>query len=331
MDQSVISYLIKNYYGEDPQNPHPEVYSSLWLKLKEHLKIETDQQGNIISLSAKGTGLDTFDRRHKKITQCFDYACIFSHLIHLPNRLSLLKSSFAAQALCQKMNRPMTFEVFQQVCSLELLKRNLSERMRKKRLNILFIGDGYGILAALWKQSFPNSTLILVDLGEVLLFQAHYCQRAHPNYRHVLVGHATEPEQADFIYCPAEEMDQLYRFQYDVAVNIVSMHEMNFPTISRYFDLLRARFHEDNLFYCCNRERKHLIGGEETHFMDYPWKKSDKILLDEFCPWHQYYFSPYTAISGPRIGPFKIPGIHFYDYPSVRWGRIWHRLAVLAK
>ena len=56
-------------------------------------------------------------------------------------------------------------------------------------------------------------------------------------------------------------------------------------------------------FYCCNREEKRLPDGTITRFADYPWRGSDRVLVDERCPWHQrhYRFRPpfYRPFDGP--------------------------------
>jgi hypothetical protein len=65
-------------------------------------------------------------------------------------------------------------------------------------------------------------------------------------------------------------------------------------------------------FYCCNRLEKTLPDGTITRFRNYPWKDDDKIIVDELCPWHQYYYSA------------SFPFYHQYDGP------VQHRLALMA-
>lgn len=73
----------------------------------------------------------------------------------------------------------------------------------------------------------------------------------------------------------------------DLALNVASFQEMNPPVIGEYFDDLRAAAAGRGLvFYCCNREEKRLPDGTVSRFAEYPWSGSDKILLDELCPWH---------------------------------------------
>ena len=90
------------------------------------------------------------------------------------------------------------------------------------------------------------------------------------------------------------------------------MQEMNYESIRGYFNFIRANATEDNLFYCCNRERKDLPGGEVIEFLNYPWASEDKHLVDEYCPFVKYAAS------------VKWPFFHRFDGPFV------HRLTNLA-
>jgi hypothetical protein len=97
-----------------------------------------------------------------------------------------------------------------------------------------------------------------------------------------------------------------------LAVNIVSMQEMNPPVIAAYFADLRAVAAKSSLlFYCCNREEKFLPDGTVTRFVDYPWHSDDEVMVDELCPWHREYYR------------FRPPFYRSYDGP------IRHRLVAL--
>ena len=249
---------------------------------------------------------------------------VLSHLIHLPNRKELLRLFAVAARVCRAMGLDPTLDVFRQVCTLEVLQRHLPNEMRHKRMHVLMIGDGYGVLSALFKSVFPNSTVVMIDIGKTLLFQAYHCQKAHPEHEHALAASVSDLKRVDFVYCPAEDLVSLERFKFDMAMNIASMQEMNVSTIARYFAFLRKYLHPTNLFYCCNRESKTLVGGEVSEFLRYPWQDDDRYLLDEYCPWHQYFFSRSRAKNGLYFYGARVPFVNFYD------GKIMHRLAVLA-
>jgi SAM-dependent methyltransferase len=185
---------------------------------------------------------------------------------------------------------------------------------------VLIVGDGHGILAALIKDRWPESTVTLVDLGRTLLFQTVNCQRAYPTRRHALVrsgrSESASGMDADFVYCPADRLEDLHDQPFDLAVNIASMQEMTPEVVASYFSFLRRRLAPSNLFYCCNRERKVLPGGEVSALAHYPWREGDRTLIDAPCPWHQYFVTP-----GRKRLP--VPFVRRYD------GVHRHRLVTL--
>jgi len=186
---------------------------------------------------------------------------------------------------------------------------------------------GYGFLASLFKERFPNSSIVLVDLGKILVFQAYYCQKAHPQNVHesVFSGGEIDLSKCDFVYCPAEFLSKASQLTYDVAVNIASMQEMTTSSLVGYFQFLRRQMEADGLLYCCNRERKVLVGGEVLEFKHYPWHPKDVHLVDETCPWHKYYLSFITTANGPRVFGARIPFVNDFDGPTR------HRLTRLSR
>ncbi len=323
-NEDLIQHLLKTYYRNDAEQQEgggKEFISSHWRHYGDLCEAQTDGKGHLGLLKGAAFGTCQWSgRRH----QLVDQICILTHLAHLPHRRRLLELKAIAAKICDAMGLNPTLDVFRQVCSLALLERHLTRDMRCKRLNVLMIGDGYGVLSALFKELFPDSTIVMVDIGRVLLFQANYCQKAHPNYIHKLVSRDVGADSIDFMYCPAEHLAMLERFEFDIAVNIASMQEMNSSTIADYFTFLRKHLRPGNLFYCCNRESKTLVEGEVSTFLDYPWQDDDRFLMDGFCPWHRYFFARGHAKNGPHLFGARIPFVHYYD------GIHRHRLAVLA-
>ncbi len=327
MNKRLLLYLAENYNGAPPASEAPCI-SSHWQQCLERLKIKTDDEGKIIFLAARDTGLDTFERRGflDALTEFLNMAI---HWLRLPRKKELLKLSAKALSVCRAMKRPFNFDVFRQLYCLAVIKENFGVQGAPELCrNVLMVGDGYGILSAVFKEVFPESRLVLVDLGKTLLLQAAYCQLAHPGKKHRLFNEV-DASSSDFVYCPAEFLEKLEGLRFDLAVNIVSMHEMNAGSIRRYFDFFRKNMNERNLFYCCNREYKQLKGGEKTLFSDYPWHPEDKIFFDEPCPWHQVFLSRRSGRS-PGLGGFRfLPRLNYYHSESKGYGRIRHRLCVL--
>lgn len=320
-NQSLIKHLVESYYLGAAGREQRGLVSSHWEYYSNLFQVAINKEGNLTELSGVGFGACQWTGLPHRI---LDQLCVISHLIHLPRKVQILRLRRVAARLCKAMGLDPTLDVLRQVYSLDLINRHIPANMIAKRLSVLMIGDGYGVLSALFKSVFPNSSIVLVDIGKTLLFQAYYCQKAYPGLEHVLVDLVTDLDQADFVYCPSEDLDRLGKFKFDLAINITSMQEMNMATIIRYFDFLRQHLHRDNLFYCCNRESKTMPGGEVSRFLDYPWCSKDQYLVDETCQWNRYYFQWRDAENRPRFLGVPVPLFSLYD------GKIVHRLARLA-
>jgi len=320
-NRKLVQSLYEDYYAKENLSQNKFV-SSHWEYFSKKFDIQVDGEGNIHSLLGMGLGQDVQTRN--PLEKLLNYLCHLSYLIRLPERLDILKLIPPSLNICKSMGFYFSFDCFRQVCTLALLMRYMSDDMKKKRLRFLMIGDGYGFLSSLIKSVVPNSTVVLVDIGKTLLFQSYYCQRAHPESIHSGMKENCDNESADFLYCPTEYLENLGRFQYDIVVNVVSMQEMNFETVERYFSFLRKNCHKENLFYCCNRELKVLPAGEALEFKKYPWKALDRYLVDEYCPWHKYLLSCHRYKKGPRVFGIRLPFINYFDGP------IMHRLTVLS-
>jgi hypothetical protein len=235
---------------------------------------------------------------------------IIGHLALLKNRVDLIRVMGAARRLSTRMGLEFTQDAFRQLCTLCLIQAQLRADGRVPR-RVLLIGDGYGFLGSLIRATYPNIHVVFVDLGKTLLFQSLDCQRAYPDAIHSGVQESIASEiTPDFVYCPAEEVESLGG-EFNVAVNIASMQEMTRQSVESYFDFMRRR--GVKLFYCANRERKVLVGGETRVFMEYPWMSADVHLVDEPCPWHQWYVASSAHAGGPRWRGVRVPLINYFD------------------
>ncbi len=318
-NRGLIKSIFRDYYSNT--EAYHKFVSSHWKLYGKQFKVNIDDNGNIIYLAGVGFG----DMMTKNPLEMFlHYVCHLTYLINLPNRWDVLKLIMPSLKVCRSMGCFFSFDCFKQMYSLALIKKHIADDIKLKRSVFLIIGDGYGFLSSLIKTAFPNSTVILIDIGKTLLFQAYYCQRVHPNCIHQLIDEKSDLANIDFLYCPAEKLENI-RWNYDVAINIVSMQEMNWPSIEKYFSFLRKKSNKGSLFYCCNREVKILPDGEKLEFFKYPWEKTDKFIIDEYCPWYRYFFSRTKVKNGLQILGARIPFVNYFD------GLIYHRLVVFKK
>jgi len=307
--------LLSSYYESNTVTGDT---SSHWCELGSRFRVGVDDRGG---LKAEGLG---FGACHWNgwLSRVFDTSTVLAHLAQLPARSRLIELRRASTALARAAGLDPTFDVFRQVCTVQFLETFVEQRTSAERF--LLIGDGYGMLGALLKTRFPKAQVVFVDLGRTLLFQAHHVPRALPQYSHGLVEQGSVIPSTDFVYCPSDQVDQLTGLGVDVAVNVASMQEMAPEVVTSYFTLLRQTLRPRNLFYCCNRERKEMPGGEISEFQSYPWESADTVLVDGRCPWHQYFLAVHPTASFPRLLGIPVPFIRYYDGPH------WHRLAIMA-
>ncbi len=248
----------------------------------------------------------------------FSWAGNTIHLSYL-KMAGLRQDVSEAKAVVSSMGLVFSQDAFRQVCVLNFLVRAMQNKVPPRL--IMIIGDGHGILSALLHARFPEARIMMIDLGSVLFFQSYHLHKAFPDASQVIADEAPAGDESTFTFCPADRLEALPKGNIDLAVNVASMQEMDPAITARYFDLLRQR--ATGLFYCCNRLEKH-IGKNIIRFMEFPWLKKDVHLVDESCPWHQWFFGLGSS-PNVRFAGIPVPFMHKYD------GQHWNRLTVLAK
>ncbi len=151
-----------------------------------------------------------------------------------------------------------------------------------RRLVALEVGPGTGLLALALRQLIPNSTIVLVDLPEILPFSSVLLSLAFPQARFYMLGEngggLADLEGYDFLFLTPAAAQDLPRQSVDLAANTDSMQEMEVQTIRGYFGLLRRVLRGPRLFYNSNRIEK-WIGEHITRLADYPYIASDRHLF----------------------------------------------------
>ena len=186
------------------------------------------------------------------------------------------------------------------------------------------IGDGDGFLGALILRCFDGQEprLYNMDLPKVLVFQAETHLKANPgvSLSALLPNRQNSPLSVVLVH---PDCIEAISEKIDCAINLVSMQEMKNSSIQAYFDFLRRRSGPSSRFYCVNRVRNVLPGGEVSSFMDYPWSDKDKLFLDGPCPYFTHFLDLSTYPEGPRFLGLRIPTANYFSGPS------WHRLVHL--
>ncbi|MCM8760948.1 MAG: putative sugar O-methyltransferase [Candidatus Omnitrophica bacterium] len=302
-EPKIISEIFNRYYGREDTDKR--FVSSHWKYHSSRIRVSIDYNGNVRVLRGSGFGLMDNTHIFNKIVHMI---CNNSYLITLPDRFAIKNLMKLSSDLLKAVDSYLSYESFRQLCSLNVILKHFNADKRDS-IAVLMIGDGYGFLSAMIKVLYPRSTIVLVDIGKVLLFQAIYLQRIFRQARHHLVF---SPENAtcstgryDFVYCPSENIEALNDIRFGLIVNIASMQEMDYKTIMRYFAYMRSHVVDGALFYCLNRVKKELPGGEVIEFEKYPWNRNDVHLVDEECAFYRYYLSLRPPFFHRFEGPFR--------------------------
>jgi len=239
-------------------------------------------------------------------------------------------AGFAEFSRLNKLGRKIAMRQ-RRVYDLDMMRQAISLAFMKDRLDgqpdsnstVCVIGDGFGSMTALLVQSRSARVVLLVNLTRTLLVDLWYLKLALGEGFQQQVYLATEGagvselvaelrsrggRETYVVALQATDHSLLRSCAIDVAINIVSMQEMDPPIIAEYFGDLRApsdAHQEGPFFYCCNREEKTLPDGTITRILEYPWEAGDRILEDELCPWHQRYYSRRPNFYHPYDGPIR--------------------------
>lgn len=222
--------------------------------------------------------------------------------------------------IADRQDRAFTYDLLRHGLTLALIRHHLPLD-RTDEVSAV-IGDGYGMMASYLLLDRPERKVIAVNLTKPLLLDLVFIRQAVPGIGIALVRDEAEMKAAladdsmRVIAVQADNAEALLAAPIGLAVNIVSMQEMDPPVVAEYFRLLRGNRAARTAFYCCNKLWKRLYDGTEVSFKDYPWLPGDEVLLDETCRWSQWVYD-------------KRPPFWFYRRGAHRV--IWHRLSWLAK
>ncbi len=225
-----------------------------------------------------------------------------------------------AKRLARDLSFGLTFDVWKCAVSLALLADHWKAHGLAPRTFAL-IGDGYGFLGALIRRYLLGIKMYHIDLPKTLVFQAHTHETADRKATMSMLS--AHGEGTDITFVLPQDIERVPD-EIDCAINIASMQEMNEFSIASYFAFLRRRSMPHSRFYCVNRLRKELPGGEVASFTNYPWQEGDEVFIDEICPYYIHFFAPYTLPKGPRLFGVRVPYVNYFD------GIHMHRLARLA-
>ena len=263
MDNSILDKLEK-FIEFDNQTK-----SSHW---KKHLNSNSNYKNPFESLGFGGYS------KKKFFKSLFHF--IFSILVFGKNVFKT-ETYKKYKIVFDKSKRQLNHDSLRHAFTFEFLKKY------KLPSNVCIIGDGKCNALIGTLVTFPNARIFSINLSETLIndylilkemdiFDDTEIQIIESESDEIL-------ENKKLILIPSHLKNFLLDTNIDLFINIASFQEMIIDEIENYFKIIKSN---NSLFYCCNREYKKLIGGEEIYFDNYPWGESMKYIYED-CPWHQ--------------------------------------------
>lgn len=234
------------------------------------------------------------------INHVFSY--IFSYLI-FGKKLRELKTFAEFKKKFFKCNRLIECDAIRHIFTFNYLSKLNNIK------NICIIGDGKlnSVIGSLI--TFPNAKIFSVNLIETFLNDLSVNKKMklidEKNIQLVSKINDQINNNSKLILVPANLKKFLINKNIDLFINISSFQEMDLKEISEYFEIIKSS--KANL-YTCNRLSKTLPDKSIINFYEYPWGNNGKIIIDEECPWHKYFYN------------YRPPFVHKYD------GKHMHRL-----
>jgi SAM-dependent methyltransferase len=127
---------------------------------------------------------------------------------------------------------------------------------------ILEIGAGYGGLIHHLSNMLPNTTYVLLDLPETLLFSASYLSLLNPEKK-MYIYQPSDTDEAiqsavvnrqDFVLAPNYRLDYLRRLRFDLVINVASLVEMRTDQVNTYLDFIAQTCR--GVFYSWNEDAR---------------------------------------------------------------------------
>jgi hypothetical protein len=211
------------------------------------------------------------------------------------------KSYRVAKQVAKKQNRNIDFDLLRHVFTFNLLINQNSYISNPH--NVCVIGDGMSNFLSIAIGINFGSKLVSINLPEVLMNDLILLMRLGIVSSEVKIAQNKgelstylNDTETRIILVVAADSTAVADCGIDLFVNICSFQEMTLPTINTYFDLIKSN---SAMFYCCNREKKVLYGGETIIFDQYPWGKCE-VAFDEECPWNKFFYQIRTDLKFKR-------------------------------
>lgn len=189
------------------------------------------------------TGLRSFDYRHaglrrRQVQRTLErLRAIDARNVFVPESPALGGFGYVMDGQLVNVD---TLRYYEALIALERSGQLDQFRSGAGRRVVLEIGGGWGGFAYQFKTLFPNTTYVIIDLPQTLLFSATYLSCLFPSARVSVDGDETAAGASgaayDFVFLPHYALDRIRagEFRPDLAVNMASFQEMTERQVDGY-------------------------------------------------------------------------------------------------
>lgn len=189
------------------------------------------------------TGLRSFDYRHaglrrRQVQRTLErLGALDARKVFVPESPALGGFGYAIDGHLVNVD---TLRYYEAMMALDRSGQLDQFRSGGARRQVLEIGGGWGGFAYQFKTLFPNTTYVIIDLPQTLLFSATYLSCLFPSARVAIYGDATPAGPSgsdyDFVFLPHYAVDRIRagQFRLDLAVNMASFQEMTERQVDDY-------------------------------------------------------------------------------------------------
>lgn len=284
-------------------NSKEKVSSSFWNYYHKDFKFEN---GHLSGLIGFGALTKPYKWPTKNIHYMFQW--IFRNMA-VDNKF-FKKIDKKANEIASLQDRANNLDVIRQSLTISFLNKKISF---KKIDEVVVIGDGFATMTSLLIENKLAKRVYFINLRKTLLVDIIFLKKTIGDKRFeqelILINSKDSINSIKrchkYVAIEAENFELLKYLNKDLVINIASFQEMTKETINDYFKFIYNKNGKSFYFYLCNREEKELPDGEKIKFINYNFKPDDLILVDELCPWHQFFYTKYPPFLKRYDGPTR--------------------------
>ena len=144
MTPDIVKRLYQDYHNGPVAGTYSKEASSHWKDFSQYSKVEADADGNIQTIKGFGFGGSDDSRLAAKLVAGIGNQLMMAGLPYTGLSADVNK----AKQLVRSMGLYFSQDAFRQACTRFFLAREIG-KLQMPVKNILIIGDGFGVLAAL--------------------------------------------------------------------------------------------------------------------------------------------------------------------------------------